>query len=197
MHSVRHPTHQGFPHHALTKDPFCPDEHTLSYKLDADNPKTWSCSRSSALGCALCLKPLFILCSWCLLFWVDDARSSEFCPYVRLHACMRNRGSGLYVLDLLPTLYLWMSTGAGPDQFVEYPSFLPKHYVYIILYAMYMYKKTKMTGRSDTNPPKINACLKRDSNANGRVPASPLPTKLIGRPERRSTFHAKGPASAL
>lgn len=35
--------------------------------------------------------------------------------------------------------------------------------------------------------------LKGDSNANGGVPASPLPPKPIGRPERQSAFHGKGP----
>lgn len=57
-----------------------------------------------------------------------------------------------------------------------------------------MYKKTKMTGCSDINPPKIKACLKRDSNAKRRVPASPLPPDPIGGPERQSAFHGKGPA---
>ncbi|PUZ50080.1 hypothetical protein GQ55_6G031100 [Panicum hallii var. hallii] len=33
-----------------------------------------------------------------------------------------------------------------------------------------------------------------DSNANSGVPASPLPPKPIGRPERQSAFHGKGPA---
>ncbi|CAO2186919.1 unnamed protein product [Urochloa humidicola] len=32
-----------------------------------------------------------------------------------------------------------------------------------------------------------------DSNANSGVPASPLPPKPIGRPERQSAFHGKGP----
>ncbi|XP_062196116.1 transcription factor MYBS3-like [Phragmites australis] len=35
--------------------------------------------------------------------------------------------------------------------------------------------------------------LKGDSSANGGVPASPLPPKPIGRPERQSAFHGKGP----
>jgi len=86
-----------------------------------------------------------------------------------------------------------MSKGAGPDQFIEYPLFLPKHYVYVV-YVRTCIKKTKMTGCSDINPPKIKACLKRDSNAKRRVPASPLPPDPIGGPERQSAFHGKGPA---
>ncbi|KAL6838210.1 hypothetical protein ACP4OV_031972 [Aristida adscensionis] len=35
--------------------------------------------------------------------------------------------------------------------------------------------------------------LKGDSSANGEVPASPLPPKPIGRPDRQSAFHGKGP----
>lgn len=35
--------------------------------------------------------------------------------------------------------------------------------------------------------------LKGDSSANGGVPASPLPPKPIGKPERQSAFHGKGP----
>lgn len=35
--------------------------------------------------------------------------------------------------------------------------------------------------------------LKRDSSADGGVPASPLPPKPIGKPERQSAFHGKGP----
>uniref|UniRef100_A0A0A9AIM4 Uncharacterized protein n=1 Tax=Arundo donax TaxID=35708 RepID=A0A0A9AIM4_ARUDO len=35
--------------------------------------------------------------------------------------------------------------------------------------------------------------LKGDSGANNGVPASPLPPKPIGRPERQSAFHGKGP----
>jgi hypothetical protein len=37
--------------------------------------------------------------------------------------------------------------------------------------------------------------LKGDSDANGGVPASPLPPKPIGRPERQSAFHGKGPTN--
>ncbi|OEL24086.1 hypothetical protein BAE44_0014892 [Dichanthelium oligosanthes] len=33
-----------------------------------------------------------------------------------------------------------------------------------------------------------------DASANSGVPASPLPPKPIGRPERQSAFHGKGPA---
>ncbi|XP_062191630.1 transcription factor MYBS3-like [Phragmites australis] len=36
--------------------------------------------------------------------------------------------------------------------------------------------------------------LKGDPSANSGVPASPLPPKPIGRPERQSAFHGKGPA---
>ncbi|GJN39693.1 hypothetical protein PR202_gb28828 [Eleusine coracana subsp. coracana] len=36
--------------------------------------------------------------------------------------------------------------------------------------------------------------LKGDSSANGGVPASPLPPKPIGKPERQSAFHGKGPS---